>query len=117
MLSPCQGMHACVWRPGRPGKAEVLQAEPGAQVQRFGTHHRSLYPRICCARGTYIFTSHVGIPVCVWDRRQVTHMRACSLQVVLTAALAALPTAATEFKMTTGTALAPCGCQVPVTLL
>ena len=78
MLSPCQGMHACVWRPGRPGKAEVLQAEPGAQVQRFGTHHRSLYPRICCARGTYIFTSHVGIPVCVWDRRQVTQMRACS---------------------------------------
>ncbi len=39
------------------------------QVQRFGTHHRSLYPHMCCARGTYIFTSHAGKPLCVYDKR------------------------------------------------
>ncbi|BDA47315.1 hypothetical protein COCOBI_10-1610 [Coccomyxa sp. Obi] len=41
-------------------------------VQRFGTHHRSLYPHMCCARGTYIFTSHVGKPLCVYDKRSMS---------------------------------------------
>jgi hypothetical protein len=42
------------------------------QVQRYGCHHRSLYPHMCSARGHFLFTSHVGRPLCVWDRRSMS---------------------------------------------
>lgn len=42
---------------------------PGAMVQRNSTHHRSIGPSMCTARDHYIFTSHAGNPLCVWDRR------------------------------------------------
>lgn len=32
-------------------------------TQRFGLHHRSLYPRLATAREHYIFTSHAGTPL------------------------------------------------------
>ena len=68
---------------------EILVFLNLAQVQRFGTHHRSLYPRVCCARGTYILTSHVGTPVCVWDRRQAPRGTQLLRGISLDAALAA----------------------------
>lgn len=40
-----------------------------AMVQRYSIHHRSLYPIMTCARGHYLFTSHVGAPLAVWDKR------------------------------------------------
>ena len=45
-----------------------------AQVQRYGTHHRSLYPHMCTARArdTYLFTSQVGAPLCCWDKRNMS---------------------------------------------
>ncbi|DBA70062.1 TPA: hypothetical protein ACH3X2_012309 [Trebouxia sp. C0005] len=44
-----------------------------AMVQRYSIHHRSLYPIMTCARGHYLFTSHVGAPLAVWDKRQMSH--------------------------------------------
>ena len=38
-------------------------------VQRYSIHHRSLYPIMTCARGSFLFTSHVGAPLTVWDKR------------------------------------------------
>jgi len=38
-------------------------------VQRYSIHHRSLYPIMTCARGHFLFTSHVGAPLAVWDKR------------------------------------------------
>ena len=38
-------------------------------VMRYSTHHRSLYPAMACARGHFLFTSHVGTPLTVWDKR------------------------------------------------
>ena len=55
---------SCLWR------ALVV-----AQGQRYGTHHRSLYPHMCSAggsRGTYLFTSHAGMPLCCWDKRNMS---------------------------------------------
>ncbi|DBB07120.1 TPA: hypothetical protein ACH3X1_011694 [Trebouxia sp. C0004] len=42
-------------------------------VQRYSIHHRSLYPIMTCARGNFLFTSHVGAPLAVWDKRQMSH--------------------------------------------
>eukprot|EP00884_Botryococcus_braunii_P020162 jgi/Botrbrau1/682/Bobra.160_2s0006.1 len=41
-------------------------------VSRYSTHHRSLFPRIALARSHYLFTSHAGNPLCVWDLRQMS---------------------------------------------
>eukprot|EP00198_Chlamydomonas_reinhardtii_P013372 XP_001702709.1 predicted protein [Chlamydomonas reinhardtii] len=41
-------------------------------TQRFGLHHRSLYPRLATAREHYIFTSHAGTPLEVYDRRAMS---------------------------------------------
>ncbi|KAL3160385.1 hypothetical protein ABBQ32_010710 [Trebouxia sp. C0010 RCD-2024] len=43
-------------------------------VQRYSIHHRSLYPAMACARGHFLFTSHVGSPLTVWDNRQMSHV-------------------------------------------
>ena len=40
-----------------------------SMVQRYSMHHRSLFPRMACARSNYLFTSHVGAPLAVWDKR------------------------------------------------
>lgn len=42
-----------------------------AMASRYSTHHRSLFPRLVRARSHYIFTSHAGNPLCVWDLRYV----------------------------------------------
>ena len=40
-------------------------------VARYGLPHRSLYPVMRNARSNYIFCSHVGQPLSVWDKRCV----------------------------------------------
>ena len=42
-------------------------------VARFGMFHRSLYPALRVARGHYVFCSHVGQPLSVWDKRYRVH--------------------------------------------
>lgn len=44
-------------------------------VQRYSIHHGSLYPVMPCARGNYLFTSHFGTPLAVWDKRWVSKAR------------------------------------------
>ncbi|KAG2440515.1 hypothetical protein HYH02_010393 [Chlamydomonas schloesseri] len=41
-------------------------------TQRFGLHHRSLYPRLATAREHFVFTSHAGTPLEVHDRRAMS---------------------------------------------
>ncbi|EFJ44770.1 hypothetical protein VOLCADRAFT_106229 [Volvox carteri f. nagariensis] len=41
-------------------------------TQRFGLPHRSMYPRIATAREHYVFTSHAGIALEVYDRRAMS---------------------------------------------
>ncbi|KAK9868483.1 hypothetical protein WJX84_003184 [Apatococcus fuscideae] len=43
-----------------------------SEVQRYSLPHRSLMPRLTCARDHYVFTSHVGAPLCTWDRRYMS---------------------------------------------
>lgn len=43
-----------------------------AATARFGIHHRSLYPNLRVARQHYVFTSHAGAPLAVWDRRRMS---------------------------------------------
>ena len=46
-----------------------------AQVQRHATWFRTVYPHMCTAggtRGTYLFTSHAGTPLCCWDKRNLS---------------------------------------------
>ncbi|KAL3146325.1 hypothetical protein ABBQ32_003018 [Trebouxia sp. C0010 RCD-2024] len=45
-----------------------------SMVQRYSIHHGSLYPVMPCARGNYLFTSHFGTPLAVWDKRQMSHV-------------------------------------------
>ena len=63
-------------------------------VQRYSIHHRSLYPIMTCARGNYLFTSHVGAPLTVWDKRcrvnLAVHVFVC-LSICLSVSLPALP--------------------------
>ncbi|KAL4856340.1 hypothetical protein ACK3TF_003150 [Chlorella vulgaris] len=40
-------------------------------VARYSTHHRSLYPHLELVRDHFLLTSHAGLPVAVWDRRQM----------------------------------------------
>ena len=42
-------------------------------VARFGLPHRSMYPVLRTARSNYIFCSHVGQPLSVWDKRYPNH--------------------------------------------
>ena len=63
-------------------------------VQRYSIHHRSLYPIMTCARGNFLFTSHVGAPLAVWDKRcrvsLTVHVFVC-LSIPLSVRLPALP--------------------------
>jgi hypothetical protein len=45
---------------------------PSSMVQRYSTHHRSLYPHIASSRQHYVFTSHAGTALCVWDLRSMS---------------------------------------------
>ncbi|KAL3156915.1 hypothetical protein ABBQ38_001177 [Trebouxia sp. C0009 RCD-2024] len=45
-----------------------------SMVQQYSIHHGSLYPVMPCARGNYLFTSHFGTPLAVWDKRQMSHV-------------------------------------------
>ena len=47
---------------------------------RFGMIHRSLYPALRVARSHYIFCSHAGQPLSVWDRRCPARSVCLSLQ-------------------------------------
>lgn len=40
-------------------------------VARYSTHHRSLHPHLELTRGHFCLTSHAGVPLAVWDRRQM----------------------------------------------
>lgn len=44
---------------------------PCGMVARVSTSHRSVWPSLTTARGTFVFTSHAGVPLCVWDRRKL----------------------------------------------
>ena len=60
---------------------ECLCAVGFNMVARFGMFHRSLYPALRVARGHYVFCSHVGQPLSVWDHRYrcyITLKVACS---------------------------------------
>ncbi|KAK9823580.1 hypothetical protein WJX72_003975 [[Myrmecia] bisecta] len=51
----------------------VFDIRVGLQmVQRYSTAHRSMYPAMRCARDHFIFTSHSGQPLCVWDKRYMS---------------------------------------------
>ncbi len=45
---------------------------PSGLAARFQQHHRSLYPRMQCARQRYILTSHASRPLVIWDVRAMS---------------------------------------------
>ncbi|GLC72438.1 hypothetical protein PLESTF_001247700 [Pleodorina starrii] len=50
----------------------TLDVRCGGLTQRFGLQHRSLYPRLATAREHYVFTSHAGTALEVYDRRAMS---------------------------------------------
>ncbi|KAL3156911.1 hypothetical protein ABBQ38_001175 [Trebouxia sp. C0009 RCD-2024] len=79
---PCPG---CFWNAlptlcchksaAKPASLCVFDTRAGvSMVQRYSIHHGSLYPVMPSARGNYLFTSHFGTPLAVWDKRQMSHV-------------------------------------------
>lgn len=68
-------LHAALCYHKSPASAAALCMfdcrAPLGMVARYATHHRSMYPHLETAREHYLFTSHAGTPVAVWDCRRV----------------------------------------------